>query len=396
MKKKNEYSNETKLLHTGEKVDIPSSYPEAMPIYQTSAFVVKDLESLHAMRDNPETAYIYSRAKHPNQDSLSEVLREAENGEAAAVCSSGMASIFAGILAVVESGDHIICADAIYGGTYGMLRDDLSRMGISSSFVDVNDEKAIAAAVRPETKLFVIEITSNPFVVVTDIEKVVKEAKKIKAKVLVDNTFTTPVHIRPLDWGADLVAHSCTKFINGHNDVVAGGIIGSEELIQKAKHNISSLGSVISPFDAWLVLRGTKTLNLRIPRQSENALKVAEALEKHSKVDKVFYPGLKSSPYHELAGHLLNDGYGAMMSFYIPNDTEKVNRFMNNLDIIKFVTTLGGVRTTMSHPNTTSHAPLEQSVKDKMGIHDGLIRLSVGIEKAEDLVADLQQALEKM
>jgi cystathionine beta-lyase/cystathionine gamma-synthase len=394
MKKK--FSGETRILHLGEKADVTASYPEALPIYQTSAFVLKDLDTIQSMIDNPQGAYYYSRSGHPNQDSLSEVLAEAEHGETAAVCSSGMAAIFAGILAVVQAGEHIICADAIYGGTYSMLRDDLTRLGIQSSFVNLNDEEAFKAAIQPETRLVVTEIVTNPFVQVIDIEQVVRIAREHDLKVLVDNTFTTPIHINPLDWGVDIVIHSATKFINGHNDVIAGVVIGSKELVKKAKHFIVSMGSVISPFDAWLVLRGIKTMSLRVPRQSENALAVAKALEKHPKVSRVFYPGLPSNPHHELAGKLLKDGYGAMMSFHLPNNRERVNRFMNALDLIKFVTTLGGVRTTMSHPNTTSHAGLEQEVKDRMGIHDGLIRLSVGIEKADDLIQDLLSALDSM
>jgi cystathionine beta-lyase/cystathionine gamma-synthase len=394
MKNKDRFSSETQILHAGEKANLPSSYPEAIPIFQTSAFVLKDLDTIKSMYENPEGAYYYSRSGHPNQDSLSEVIAMAEKGEAAAVCASGMAAILAGILACVSAGDHVICADAIYGGTYTLLRDDLSRLGVQTSYVDLNDEVAVAHALRPETKLFVTEIVTNPFVSVIDLEKVVAIAHKAGAKVLVDNTFTTPIHINPLEWGADLVAHSCTKFINGHNDVIAGAVVGSAELVKKVKHYIVSMGSVISPFDAWLVLRGIKTMNLRVPRQSENAMAIAKALELHPKVSRVFYPGLKSSPYHEIASKVLKDGYGAMMSFYLPDDREKVNRFMNSLDIIRFVTTLGGVRTTMSHPNTTSHVGLEQAVKDKMGIHDGLIRLSVGIEKAEDLIQDLTNALE--
>ncbi len=396
MKNSNRFSDETVILYSGEKANVAASYPEALPIYQTSAFVLKDLDTIKEMNENPQGAYYYSRSGHPNQDSLSEVLAKAEKGEAAAVCSSGMASIFAGILAVVEAGDHIICADAIYGGTYGLLKNDLARLGVSYSFVDLNDEKSLRGAIRPETKLIVTEIVTNPFVQVIDIELVVKIAHENGIKVLVDNTFTTPIHINPLEWGVDLVIHSATKFINGHNDVIAGVVIGSKEMVQKAKHFIVSMGSVISPFDAWLVLRGIKTMNLRVPRQSENALAVAKALEQHPKVSKVFYSGLESSPYHTLANKVLKDGYGAMMSFYLPDDREKVNRFMNNLELIRFVTTLGGVRTTMSHPNTTSHRDLEQSVKDRMGIHDGLIRLSVGIEKGGDLIQDLMTALDSM
>jgi len=394
MAEKNQLTRETKILHAGERVELPISYPEALPIYQTSAFVLRDLDTIRTAHEIPQGGYYYSRGGNPNQDGLAEALAAAEGGEAATVCSSGMAAILAGILAVAQAGDHIICADAIYGGTYSLLKSDLAKLGISTSFVDLNDPAAIKQALRPETRLFVTEVVTNPFVKVIDIDSVVALAHAAGAKVLVDNTFTTPCHINPLQRGVDIVVHSATKFINGHNDVIAGAVIAAPDIVHAAKHFIASFGSVISPFDAWLVLRGIKTMHLRVAKQSANALAVATALAKHPKVAEVFYPGLPASPYHALATRLLHGGYGAMLSFYIPDDREKVNRFMQSLQVIKFVTTLGGVRTTLSHPATTSHAELEPPLKKEMGIHNGLIRLSIGIEDAADLVSDLYGALD--
>ncbi|MGI5838684.1 MAG: trans-sulfuration enzyme family protein [bacterium] len=394
MTEKKDLTKETRILHAGEKVDLPISYPEALPIYQTSAFVLRDLDTIRTAHQIPQGGYYYSRGGNPNQDGLAAALAAAEDGPAAAVCSSGMAAILAGILAVVQAGDHIIAADAIYGGTYGLLKSDLAKLGISTSFVDLNDPAAIKNALRPETKLFVTEIATNPFVKIIDIDSVVAIAHAAGAKVLVDNTFTTPCHINPLQRGVDIVVHSATKFINGHNDVIAGAVIASPGIVIAAKHVIASFGTVISPFDAWLVLRGIKTMSLRVAKQSANALAVATALAKHPKVAQVFYPGLPDNPYHELATRLLRGGYGAMLSFYIPDDRDKVNKFMQTLAVIKFVTTLGGVRTTLSHPATTSHADLEPDLQKKMGIHNGLLRLSIGIEDAADLIADLYTALD--
>jgi len=392
-REKKEWKPETTLLHTGDKPDLPVSYPDIIPIYQTAAFVLEDLASIAAAHASPAGGYFYSRAGNPNTDSLAAAIAAAEGGEAGAVCASGMAAILTGALAMVGAGDHIVAADDLYGGTYGLLKNDLAKLGIESSFVDLNDAAAVRAAVRPNTKLFITEVLTNPFVKVFDIGAIAATAHAAGAKLLVDNTFTTPYHIRTLDYGADIVIHSATKYIGGHNDVTAGAVVAAPELVKEVRRLISSFGCTLGPFDAWLVLRGIKTMSLRVLRQAANAQRVAEALAAHPKVGKVYYPGLPDNPQHALAVRLLRNGFGSMLSFTLPDDQAAVNRFMRALRLVKFVTTLGGVKTTLSHPATTSHVGLEDELKQKLGIHAGLIRLSVGIEDADDLIDDLDGAL---
>ncbi len=397
MTKKKALGTATQLVHFGDNPVLGNTRPDVIPIYQTAAFVLKDLDTINAVHNDPgRGGYFYSRSGNPNQTGLAEVVAAAEEAEAGAVCASGMAALVAGILAVVQAGDHILAADNLYGLTYTLLKKDLAKLGIESSFVDLNDPEVVRAATRPNTKLFLTEVCTNPFVKVYDIDAIGEAAHAIGAKVLVDNTFTTPVHIKPLQHGADIVMHSTTKYFGGHNDVTGGAVVADGPTINEVKRLISTFGSSLSSFDAWLLQRGARTMSLRVKQQSANALVIAEALAQHPKVAKVFYPGLKDNPQYALATRLLTNGYGAMLSFYLPDDEAKVNQFIQHLNLIKFVTTLGGVRTILSHPATTSHHGLTPEERKNQGIHTGLIRLSVGIEEAADLIDDLYGALESI
>lgn len=384
---------DTGLLYAGAKVDIEGSYPESPGIYMSTAFVLKDLDAL--LYAQQHGGYMYTRDYSPNHICLEELVAYLEKGESCVCTSSGMAAIFCGLLSLVKGGDHVIANDALYGETYDLLENVLCDYGIETTFVNFNDEEALKAAIRPNTKLFYTEIVANPLTVVVDIDRVVELAHGCGAKVMVDNTFT-PCIITPLTHGVDLVVHSLTKYINGHFDVTGGAIITSKELIGRAKYFMTLFGSSLGPLDAWLALRGARTLDLRVAKQFDNAAKIAAALATHPKIQAVHHPSLPTHPQHEIAKRLFMGGYGAMMSFAMDNSREKANQFINDLKIIQFVPTLGGYKTTLSHPTSTSHKDLSEDVRLKMGIHDGLIRMSVGMENPDDLIADLFQALDKV
>jgi len=387
-------TKETKLLHAWGQVDLGRSVPDALPIYPATAFAIEDLAHLAEMEEGTGPNFTYSRENNPNHLALAGALALAEEGEAAVVCSAGMAAIYCAIMTAVRPGEHVIVSDYIYSETLNLFRDYFPALGITCDYVDLNDRKAYRAAFRPNTSLVVTEILTNPTLKVIDIGAVVKIAHAKGARVLVDNTFTSPVHINPIKFGTDIVIHSCTKFINGHNDVSAGVIIGRADFIRQARERVVIFGSYLSPHDAWLVHRSLKTMHLRVIRQSENARKLAEALAKHPKVRRVFYPGLKSNPQRRLAARILSNGFGAMLSFDLGDDRATIDRFMRALQLIRFVPTLGGVKTTLSYPAVWgSVRVLPPEVKLAIGITDGLLRLSVGIETAADLIADVNQAL---
>lgn len=394
MKKLN-FKTETRILHAGKMPNLGVSIPESVPIFMTSSYALPDLDGLSELRSTKQ-GYYYTRCDNPNYTSLAEVIAIAEGGEEAVICASGMAAIFTGVISLVNKGDHILANDELYGESYDLFKNVFQKFGIEATFVDFNDPEAIKKAIQPNTKLFYTEIISNPLTKVVDIDSVVEIAHGIGAKVVVDSTFTTPCLIRPIEHGVDMVLHSLTKFINGHFDVTAGAIVSSSEIINEVRPLIVIFGGILSPYSAWLALRGIKTMNLRVMKQVQNASLVASALEKHPKVNKVYYPGLESHPQHSLATRLLKNGYGAMLSFGIADDKQKVNDFMQSLQLIRFVNTLGGIKTTLSHPATTSHIFVEEAIRRKMGIHDGLLRLSVGIEDPDDLINDIYNALESV
>lgn len=389
----NQLQRDTGLLYAGAKVDIEGSYPESPGIYMSTAYVLKDLDALLYAQQNG--GYMYTRDYGPNHICLEELIAFLEKGESCVCTASGMSAIFCGILSLVKGGDHVIANAALYGETYDLLDNVLRDYGVETSFVDFNDPSAIEAAIRPNTKLFYTEIVANPLTIVVDIDKVVEIAHSHGAKVLVDNTFT-PVIITPLTHGVDMVVHSLTKYINGHFDVTGGAIITSKELIGRAKYFMTLFGSSLGPMEAWLALRGARTLDMRTAKQFENAAKIAEALSKHPKVQAVYHPSLSAHPQHAVASRLFSGGYGAMLSFAMDNSREKANRFINALKLIQFVPTLGGYKTTLSHPTSTSHKDLSEEIRLQMGIHDGLIRMSVGTENPDDLIADLYQALDQI
>ncbi len=390
--KRDEYSRETEILHQGAYLKGRRDVPETAPIYLTTAFNVEDLddlESVYAVK-----GYTYNRTRNPNRNALAELMTYLEGGENSIICSSGMAAISTLLLSMLTSGDHLLSDGTLYGETIDLFSKVFPRYGIEVSYADFTDKASIERALKPNTKALYTETISNPMITVVDIGAVAEIAHRNKAKLVVDNTFTTSVTMRPLEFGADASINSLTKFANGHSDAVAGSVTASAEIVQKAYELQVLLGSTVDPFTAWLCQRGIRTMDLRVQKQMDNAAKLARALEANPHVLKVNHPSLTSHPQHELAKRILKNGFGGMLSFVMPDDRGRINEFMRKLNIAHYAMTLGGYRTTLSHPVLSSHHGIPETERQKMGITFGLMRVSVGIESPDDLIADFNQALE--
>jgi methionine-gamma-lyase len=387
------YSIDTEILYRGAGIPGSTMHPEAPPICHSTAYIMADMDEYDFVNGG-NGGYFYSRTANPNRDSLGELISYLENGESSLICSSGMAAITTALLTFSNCGDHIVASSSIYGETIELFNDMLTRFGIEITYVDFCDSASVAKAVRPNTRIFFTEIISNPLITVIDIEKIVEIAHAAGALVMVDSTFTTPLVIKPLDFGVDVVIQSLTKFYNGHSDVTAGSITASSELCKKMYPSQLRLGCCLDPNSSWLALRGIRTMGLRVNRQLENARLLAEALDSSPHVFKVNYPGLESHPQHELATRIFSGGYGAMISFCVEDSREKVNAFMHKLNLVKYLGTLGGYRTSIAHPATAFRFDFSPEKLIEMGMNEGLIRISVGIEDINDLVEDFMQALE--
>lgn len=372
---------ETEILH-GRKKSNSKIASKVTPIYQTSAFAFKDLDELEGFYHG-NGQYLYSRVGNPNTDELGEGVARLEGAPAGVAASSGLSAILAGVLAVVKNGDHIIAADDLYGGSYHMLKEELNHFGIETSFVSFQDLVEVEKEIKENTKLLYTESITNPLLRVEDIKGVVELAQKHQLNTLVDNTFATPYHCQPYQMGIDLVVHSATKYIGGHSDVTIGVLTGREDLVASARTKIANLGTNVSPFEAWLTCRGLKTLALRMKAQSSNARKLAEALSHNRFVEKVYYPFDQDK-----------DGFGAMVTIEL-SKTVDINQFFRSLAWIKIAPTLAGVETTVSHPLTTSHRSLPQEACEALGITKEVVRISVGIEHEDDIIAQFEQAIEK-
>ncbi len=375
---------ETKLVHAGEpRPRIAGSV--SMPIFQSSTFEYAGEESYHDIR--------YIRLNNtPNHLALHEKLVGLENGEAALVTGSGMAAISTSLLSILSAGDHLLAQDCLYGGTHDLITKDFPSFGIEVDFVDGDDPDSWRKRLKPNTEAFYVETISNPLLQVTDLKAVVGFAKEHNLVSLVDNTFASPVNFRPPEWGFDLSLHSCTKYLNGHSDIVAGGVIGRAYLVEEIKHRLDHMGGTLDPHACYLLHRGIKTLAVRMRHQNESALAIANFLEANSTVKKVNYPGLASHPQHGRARELF-DGFSGMLSFELEGDVADADRFMQNTTIPIVAPSLGGVETLITRPATTSHAGLSADERRQLGISDKLIRVSVGIESTEDLIEDFTRAM---
>jgi len=377
---------ETIAIHAGDRPDATTG-AISVPIYQTSTFVFEDVGKTRG--------WDYSRTANPTRKVLEDTIAQLEGGKAGFAFATGMAAETT-VMHLLKTGDHVISGDDVYGGTYRLFQDVMRAFGLEFTFLRLNDRKRIQEAIKPNTRMLWLETPSNPLLNIVDIEMVVDIAKKHKLLTVADNTFATPYFLRPIEYGVDLVVHSTTKYLNGHSDVVGGAVVTTtDELSQKVQFLLNAMGTCAAPFDCWLVLRGIETLPVRMKQHEENALAVANYLNGHPKVKKVFYPGLESHRGHKIAKRQMK-GFGGVVSFELGGGIEGVNTFLRKLKVFSLAESLGGVTSLAEHPATMSHASMPKDYREKVGITDEVIRLSVGLENVDDLTEDLEQALERL
>ncbi len=381
---------ETKAIHVGEEPDLERGSGDVVtPIHLSSTFARRKV-------DEPTRGYEYSRTGNPTRQALEKRLAALEEAEFGLAFSSGMAAETTLALTLLKSGDHMLAFDDLYGGTRRLFNRVLTNLAIEVSYVDARDIRLLEQGIRKNTRLIWLESPTNPLLRICDIAAISRIAKQADVQVVVDNTFLSPYFQKPLVLGADLVVHSTTKYLNGHSDSVGGAIMVSQRnLYERLKYNQNALGAILSPFDSFLVLRGIKTLALRMREHERNARAIAEFLETHPKVKRVNYPGLKSHPQHSLAARQAS-GFGGMLSFEMGGGLEEAKQFLANLKIFAVAESLGGVESLIEHPALMTHASVPREVREEIGISDSLIRISVGTENVEDLVEDLGQAFQKM
>lgn len=377
----------TKQIHAGVEPD-PTTGAILTPIYQTTTFVQESVDAYLAK------GYSYSRSGNPTVQALEKKLAVLEGGAVCATFSTGMAAIHAVLLAFLNAGDHAIVSDVAYGGTYRLCTKIFSRFGIEFTFADTSNADDVRNSVRENTRLILTETPANPTLKLTDIAAVSEIAKSKGIPHAIDNTFLTPYYQRPIELGADLVIHSTTKYMDGHNATVGGAVIArTAELGAKVAFVQNATGTIMSPHVAWLTLQGCKTLTVRMDAQCANAMAIAKFLEKHPKVEKVCYPGLTSHPQHELATRQAT-GYGAMVWFEVEGGVAAGKKIMDSVELWTLAENLGAVESLVTHPVTMTHADVEEAERKRVGITDGLVRLSVGLEDVDDLIDDLKQALD--
>ncbi len=370
----------------------------AVPIFQTSTFVFDSAEQGGKRFALEESGYIYSRLGNPTTTVLEDKIAELEHGEAAVATSSGMGAISSVMWTILKAGDHIISDKTLYGCTFAFFSHGLSRFGIEVSFVDTADAEAVKKAMKPNTRAVYLETPANPNLKIVDIKAIAEVAhSNPNTLVIVDNTFSTPYCQRPIELGADIVVHSATKYINGHGDVIAGIVISRKDLIDQIRLvGIKDMtGSVLGPMEAYLIIRGMKTLEVRMKKHCENAMKVAEFLAAHDKVAEVYFPGLKSHPGYDIAAKQM-DAFGGIMSFELKGGFEAGKILLNNLNLCSLAVSLGDTETLIQHPASMTHSPYTKEERMEAGITDGLVRLSVGLENIEDIIADLEYGLSKI
>lgn len=378
-------SNATQLIHS-IPVD-PLTGSISVPIYQTSTFV-QDAPGEHK-------GYDYARSNNPTRETLEKIVALLEGGERASAFASGLAAIDA-VVKLLESGDEILAVDDIYGGAFRLFTHIYAKFGIKVNYTDTTDIANVIDAITPKTKLIWLETPTNPTLKISDIQTIATIAKQHNILLCVDNTFASPILQQPIKLGADIVVHSATKYLGGHSDLIAGIVVSAtQELGDKIKFIQNASGAILAPHDSWLVIRGVETLHLRVKEHSRNALAVAQYLEKHPAIDKVYYPGLKSHPNHDIAAKQ-QLGFGGIVSFTLKNNTEDAARaVVCSTKLFKLAESLGGVKSLLCHPAQMTHKSIPAEKRRAAGVVDSLIRLSVGLEEAEDLIRDIEQALNK-
>ena len=376
---------DTKVVHAGIRPD-PTTGSIVPPIYQTATYVLDEV--------GRDKGFDYTRSSNPTRQVLEENLAALDSGRFGVMFASGMAAVDSA-LKLLQSGDHVVCSDDVYGGVSRHFNNVLASHGLAFTYVDTSQPETVRQAIRPETKMLWIETPSNPLLKITDIEAMSAIAKEAGVYLAVDSTFATPVYLRPIELGADIVMHSTTKYLSGHNQIIGGVLVTDrEDIFDRFKFIQKTIGAVPSPFDCWLTLLGVKTLHLRMPRHSENAQAVAEFLEGHDKIERVTYPGLTSHPRHGLARAQMS-GFSGMMTFELEGGVESGRAVMNAVELAGLAESLGAVETMITHPATMTHVDVPVEERRARGLTDGLVRLSVGIEDVDDIIADLEQALAK-
>lgn len=423
-----DYSFETLQLHAGQPIDSDTK-SRAVPIYQTTSYIFDDAQAAEDIFALRQPANIYSRITNPTVAVFEERMAALEKGVGAVATASGMAAITYSILALAHTGDHVVAATTLYGGTFNLLKETLPRYGITTSFVNVDNLEKVAGALQDNTKLVLIETLGNPLINIPDIEAVAKIAHDHKVPLVIDNTFATPYLINVFDHGADIAVHSATKFIGGHGTSIGGVIVDSGRFDWEASgkfpqfvdedpsyHNLSytrdvgaaayvtavrtqllrDLGACLSPFNAFLLLQGLETLSLRVDRHLENTKKIVDFLENHPKVEKVNYPGLPSSPYYDLAKKYLPKGAGSIFTFHVKGGSKEARAVIDSLEIFSDLANVADAKSLVVHPATTTHGQLSEEDLVACGISQNQIRLSIGLENIDDLIADLSQALDNI
>ncbi len=391
---KEKYRFSTLAIHAGEEEHSPFG-AVTPPIYQTSTFAFKNTAEVLEFQRGDASKYLYTRYGNPTQKRVEEKMAALEGGEKALVVSSGMAAVSTLVLSLVSSGEEIISTQPVYGGTYHLFKEVFPKLGIGVRFIDPEKIEQAEELMNDNTRLFFCETPTNPNLKIVDLRKLVKMAEGKQIPVAVDNTFATPYNQNPITLGADLVIHSGTKYLGGHSDLVAGVIVGPKDIINKAKETMKVLGGCIDPFGAFLLLRGLKTLAVRVERQNQNALRVAEFLSEHDRVSRVFYPGLSVHPQHDLARGQMK-GFGGMVCFEVQGGLENATKVIDSFKVFINATSLGGVESLASLPVLTSHFGFDQKELEKLDVTPGMVRLSCGIEDEQDLKEDLKQALERI
>ncbi|MCU8104023.1 methionine gamma-lyase [Shewanella sp. SM101] len=384
----------TQVIHGGHEREAFGAL--VTPLYQSATFVFESAQQGGERFAGNEPGYIYTRLGNPTTAELERKMAILEGAEAAAATASGMGAVSAALLANLQMGDHLVASNAVYGCTYALMTTQFARFGIEVSLVDFSSVAEIEAAIKSNTKVIFCETPVNPHLQVFDLAAIATIAKRHQLVSIIDNTFMTPLLQRPLDFGIDLVIHSATKYLNGHGDVIAGIVCGSEEQLHKVKYEIlKDIGAVISPHDAWLILRGLKTLDVRLQRHCDSAQRVAEFLAEHPSINRVYYPGLASHPGHKFIGQQMKRA-GGVIAFELAANLEEAMAFVGYLKLFSIAVSLGDAESLIQHPASMTHSPYTPEARAAAGIGDNLLRISIGLEDCDDIIADLNQALARL